>query len=418
MHDRPPVTCGVESEGGAVAETDPVVEVGPVAHGGHCVARLDGQVVFVRHALPGEVVQIRITERSRKFLRADAIRVLQPSPDRVEPPCPLSGPGLCGGCDFQHVSAEGQLTLLTDVVREQLQRLAGLEWTGRVEAVGPLLDWRTRVVWSVAENGMAGLRRHRSHDVLPIPSCPIAHPDLPDVTEQTWDEPRVESIVSSTGQRLLVTDATIGDRLETEVDGVVASDGTVRAGTGTLVERVHGRDFRVSGSGFWQVHPAAATTLVDAVMEAAEVRPGDRVLDLYAGAGLFSAFLAPACAPGELVSVEGNRRASANAAENLADLSNASTVHAPVERALARGTLGARADVVVLDPPRQGAKDAVTAIAALEPRRIVYVACDPAALARDVATFATLGYRLESLRGFALFPMTHHVECVVSLARD
>src|SRR5690606_26131910 len=114
---------------------------------------------------------------------------------------------------------------------------------------------------------------------------------------------------------------------EAELDGVVASDGTVRAGTGTVVEEVHGRRFAVSGSGFWQVHPNSATTLVDAVLAAAEVRPGDRVLDLYAGAGLFSAFLAPACAPGELVSVEGNRRASADARGNLADLANASIVH-------------------------------------------------------------------------------------------
>lgn len=398
--------------------TNPVVTIGPVAHGGHCVARLDGQVVFVRHALPGETVEIAITDRTKKFLRADAVKVIEPSPDRVEPPCPLARPGLCGGCDFQHVSGEGQLTLLTDVVREQLQRLAGLEWTGRVEPVGDgLLDWRTRMIWSVAENGMAGLRRHRSHDVIPVESCPIAHPGHPDVSQQTWDEPRVETIASSTGQRLVITDATIGDALEAQVDGVVASDGTVRAGTGTVVEQVHGRSFSISGSGFWQVHPAAATTLTDAVLAGADVRPGDRVLDLYAGAGLFSAFLAPQCAPGELVSVEGNRRASADAGTNLDDLSNAATLHAPVERALARGMLGDRADVVVLDPPRQGAKDAVAAIAALQPRRVVYVACDPAALARDVATFGTLGYRLDSLRAFALFPMTHHVECVAILAR-
>lgn len=397
--------------------TDPVVEVGPVAHGGHCVARLDGQVVFVRHTLPGETVRIRITERSKRFLRADAIEVVEPSPDRVPRPCPLSGPGLCGGCDFQHVSQEGQLTLLTNVVREQLQRLAGLDWDGRVEAVGGLLDWRTRVVWSVAENGLVGLRRHRSHEVIPVPECPIAHPDHPDLDQQVWDEPRVESIASSTGQRLVVTDASIGDALEGEVDGVVASDGSVRAGTGTVVEQVHGRRFSVTGSGFWQVHPEAATTLVDAVIAGAEVRPGDRVLDLYAGAGLFSAFLAPGCAPGELVSVEGNRRASADARTNLADLANVSTVHAPVERALARGTLGARADIVVLDPPRTGAKQAVPAIAALAPRRIVYVACDPAALARDLATFDGLGYALESLRGFALFPMTSHVEVVALLSK-
>lgn len=390
--------------------TGPVVDVGPVAHGGHCVARLDGQVVFVRHALPGERVEIRVTDRNRRFLRADAVRVLTAAPDRVVPPCRLAGE--CGGCDFQHVSAQGQLNLLTAVVREQLQRLASITWDGEVEAVGGLLGWRTRVVWSVAENGLAGLRAHRSHRVLPVDHCPIAHPDLPDVTTQAWDGPRVEAIVSSTGERLLVTDATVEDELEGAVDGVVAVDGTVRAGAGGVVEAVRDRRFGVSGSGFWQVHPAAAETLVAAVLDGARVRPGDRVLDLYAGAGLFSAFLAQACAPGDLVSVEGNRRASADAGHNLADLPNASTVHAPVERALARGTLGERADVVVLDPPRQGAKDAVAAIAALGPRTVVYVACDPAALARDVAAFAAQGYALESLRGFALFPMTHHVECV------
>jgi len=391
----------------------PVVDVGSVAHGGHCVARLDGQVVFVRHALPGERVEIRVTERNRRFLRADAVRVLRPSPDRVAPPCSLAG--TCGGCDFQHVSAPGQLTLLTEVVREQLSRLAGIDWDGRVEAVGGLLGWRTRVVWSVAPNGLAGLRRHRSHDVLPVPACPIAHPGLPDVSVQAWDAERVEAIASSTGQRLLVTDATVEDALEAVADGVVATDGTVRAGTGTVVEAVGDRRFEISGSGFWQVHPAAARTLVDAVLAGARAEPGDRVLDLYAGAGLFSAFLAPACAPGELLSVEGNRRASADARRNLADLANASTLHAPVERALARGLLGSRADVVVLDPPRAGAKQAVGPIAALAPRRIVYVACDPAALARDLASFAAHGYELESLRGFALFPMTHHVECVAVL---
>lgn len=388
----------------------PVVEVGPVAHGGHCVARLDGQVVFVRHALPGERVEIRVTARNRRFLRADAVRVLRASPDRVTPPCALAG--RCGGCDFQHVSADGQLDLLTAVVREQLDRLAGLAWDGRVETVGDLLGWRTRVVWSVAENGLAGLREHRGHRVVPVAQCPIAHPDLPDVSVQAWDEPRVEAIASSTGQRLIVTDATVDDELEDAVDGVVAVDGTVRAGTGTVVERVRDRDFGITGSGFWQVHPAAATTLVDAVIAGAGVRPGDRVLDLYAGAGLFSAFLAEACAPGELVSVEGNRTGSADAAANLADLPNASVLRSPVERALARGLLGDHADVVVLDPPRTGAKDAVAAIAALRPRTIVYVACDPAALARDLATFATHGYDLAALRAFALFPMTHHVECV------
>jgi tRNA/tmRNA/rRNA uracil-C5-methylase (TrmA/RlmC/RlmD family) len=392
----------------------PIVDVGPVAHGGHCVARLDGQVVFVRHTLPGERVRIRITERSKRYLRADAVEVIDPAPERVAAPCPYAGD--CGGCDFQHVSPAGQRRLLTLVVREQLDRLAGLTWEGEVEAVEPDdLGWRTRVSFAVDESGRAGLRRHRSHDVVPIEECLIAHPDLPRVLDRTWDSESVEAIVSSSGERLLVTDATIPDEVERSVDGVVAVDGTVRGGRGALTEQVHDASMRVSGSGFWQVHPAAATTLVDAVLETAQVQPGETVVDLYAGVGLFTVFFADGVGEkGTVVSVESDRRAARDARRNLHDRPQVKLIGATVELALRSGLVES-ADVVVLDPPRTGAKRAVAGIVALGPRRVVYVACDPAALARDLATFAELGYRLEHLRAFALFPMTHHVECVATL---
>jgi tRNA/tmRNA/rRNA uracil-C5-methylase (TrmA/RlmC/RlmD family) len=391
-----------------------VVEVGPIAHGGHCVARLDGQVVFVRHALPGEQVRIEITEQNKRFLRADAVEVLRAAPGRVDPPCALAG--VCGGCDFQHVSPEVQRDLLTDVVREQLDRLAGIRWDGRVEAVEPALGWRTRVAWSVTPDGRPGLRRHRSHEVVPVEVCPIAHPDLPDVTAQRWDAPGVEAIASSTGDRLLVTDASISDDTEAVVDGVVADDGTVRGGRGRVTERVHDVDFRVTGSGFWQVHPAAATTLVDAVLAGADVHAGDTVLDLYAGVGLFSAFLADAAGPdGTVVAVEADAGGQRDARRNLNGRPTVRLVADTTEHALRAGGLGKQADVVVLDPPRTGAKKAVAHIVGLAPRRIVYVACDPAALARDLASFAERGYVLSQLRAFALFPMTHHVECVAVL---
>jgi tRNA/tmRNA/rRNA uracil-C5-methylase (TrmA/RlmC/RlmD family) len=396
------------------AEDLPVVDVGPVAHGGHCVARLDGQVVFVRHTLPGERVRISITERGKRFLRADAVEVIEAAPHRVEAPCQYAG--VCGGCDFQHVSPAGQRRLLTAVVREQLERLAGLTWVGEVEAVEPDdLGWRTRVTFAVDDAGRAGLRRHRSHEVVPLEECLIAHPDLPRVLDSSWDADSVEAIVSSSGERLLVTDATISDEVERAVDGVVAVDGTVRGGRGALTERVRDRSMRVTGSGFWQVHPAAAATLVDAVLEAAEVRTGETVVDLYAGVGLLTSFLADDVGEtGNVVSVESDRGAARDARRNLHDRPQVELVGATVEHAL-RSSQVPSADVVVLDPPRTGAKNAVAGIAALAPRRIVYVACDPAALARDLATFGDLGYRLDRLRAFALFPMTHHVECVAVL---
>jgi tRNA/tmRNA/rRNA uracil-C5-methylase (TrmA/RlmC/RlmD family) len=275
------------------------------------------------------------------------------------------------------------------------------------------------VTFAVDQNGRPGLRRHRSHDVIPVDRCVIAHPDIPPVLSHTWDADSVESIVSSTGERVLVTDASISDEVEGAVDGVVAVDGTTRGGRGALTERVHDKDFRVSGSGFWQVHPAAASTLVDAVLAGAMAQEGEVVADLYAGVGLFTAFLADEVGEtGTVVSVESDQQAAKDARRNLHGSPQVKLVGATVERALREGLVGVHADVVVLDPPRTGAKKVVPAIVELSPRRVVYVACDPAALARDLATFETLGYTLDSLRAFALFPMTHHVECVAVLVRN
>ena len=386
------------------------VEAGPVAHGGHVVARHEGRVLFVRHAVPGERVTVEVTEgdEGSRFLRADAVEVHEPSPDRVEPPCPWSGPGLCGGCDFQHVSLPAQRDLKAAVVHEQLQRLAGLDVAVTVEAVPGDRDglgWRTRLQLAVDPDGRAGLRRHRSHDVVPVRRCPIGHPDLPDVLGERWPGvTAVEAIVSSSGERLRVV----------QRGGESTYDGPA-----VLHERAAGRVWEVTGSGFWQVHPGAADALVSAVLEALAPRPGERVVDLYSGVGLFSGPLATAVGPtGSVVGVEGDRTAVDDARRNLADLPHVTSVVDRVDRALRRGVAGERADLVVLDPPRTGAKrDVVGAVADLAPRAVAYVACDPAALARDVALFAERGYRLGGLRAFDLFPMTHHVECVALLTK-
>ena len=378
-----------------------------IAHGGFVVARHEGVVVFVRHALPGEWVVVEVTEGQEgdRFLRADAVEVLEASGDRVTPPCPFAGPDRCGGCDFQHVALPAQRTLKAAVVAEQLQRLAGLEVDVTVERVGPDhpddgLDWRTRVQWAVSPAGVAGLRKHRSHDLVAVDDCRIAHPSLPVVTDTEWPEARVvESIVSSTGEHL---------RLVTTRDGATFADGPH-----LLTEEAAGRTWQVSGSGFWQVHPGAADTLVSAVLEALDPQPGERAADLYSGVGLFSGALAGRLGlTGHVVAVESDETAVDDATANLADLHQVSVLHDRVDRALASDAIGLR-DLVVLDPPRTGAKrDVVAGIAALAPRAVAYVACDPAALARDVAIFAEHGYRLDALRGFDLFPMTHHVECV------
>ena len=385
--------------------TSLTVSVGPVAHGGHCVARHEGRVVFVRHTLPGETVRAVVTDGAEgsSFWRADAVEVLTPSPDRVPPPCPWSGPGRCGGCDWQHVSVPAQRALKAEVVREQLSHLAHLDVVVEVEPVpGDVegLGWRTRVTWAVADDGAAGLRRHRSHEVVPVDSCRIAHPlvDEAGVTRRTWPGAGSVEVSASvaTGERLVLPDG---------------------RGDGALTEVVGDRAFRVTGGGFWQVHPGAAATLLAAVMQGLQPQPGDTALDLYGGVGLFAARLADAVGPtGRVTLVESDRVAVADARHNLAGLAAVRVERGRVDHVLRRLRTG-RADLVVLDPPRSGAGRAVVDLVArqVRPRRVAYVACDPAALARDLTWFAERGYRLTGLRAFDIFPMTHHVECVALL---
>ncbi|MGH3497360.1 MAG: class I SAM-dependent RNA methyltransferase [Nocardioidaceae bacterium] len=400
------------------------LDIGAVAHGGHCVARWDGRVVFVRHTLPGERVRVRITEGDdeSRFLRADAIDVLRASPGRVPTPCPYAGPGQCGGCDFQHADGPTQRRLLGDVVAEQLSRLTGLDRDVAVEQVGDgLLGWRTRVTFAVGPDGRLGLRAHRSHDVIAVDRCRIAHPDLPQVTGDRWPVDSVQTVVSSEGDRIVVVSPRPRGRLpRVGADGVVTADGDRLRGRTSVHEDVRARSFKVSAGGFWQVHPDAAETLVAAVLSAAAVQPGDRVADLYAGVGLFSVFLAEAVGDaGVVVSVESSPAAVRDARRNVHDLPQVRVLGGRVDGALRGDAFGESCDVVVLDPPRTGAKrPVVEGITGLSPRRVVYVACDPAALARDVATFMECGYRLDGLRAFALFPMTHHVECVALLTKS
>jgi len=412
------------------------VEVGAVAHGGFCVARHEGRAVFVRHALPGERVVVEVTEGAEqdRFLRADAVEVLQASPDRVEAPCAFSGPGRCGGCDWQHVAPEAQRRLKAAVVAEQLSRLAKLDREVVVEEVPGTPDglgWRTRVQFAVDAEGHAGLRKHRSHVVVPVDRCVIASPGVEEVGVEAHAWPGMAGVeviaASGSSDRTVIVTPEDGQRVPFVELGVPVSvlrgDGKGKGGTQRIHGRGHvrevaaGRTWKVSGSGFWQVHPAAADVLTAAVLEAVKPQPGDTAMDLYCGVGLFAASLAEAVgAEGEVVAVESEPVAFADATANLAAFEHVILVGEQVDVALTQAPDGFEAEVIVLDPPRSGAgRRVVERIAAAKPRVIAYVACDPAALARDVAYFAEHGYELAELRAFDLFPMTQHVECVATI---
>ena len=410
-----------------------------VAHGGFCVARHEGRAVFVRHALPGELVVAQVTEghESDRYLRADAVEILEASADRVEAPCRFAGPGACGGCDWQHATPAAQRRLKAEVVEEQLLRLAGIERKVLVEEVPGTPDglgWRTRVQFAVDAEGRAGLRKSRSHDIVPVDACAIASPGVEEVgvERRSWAGVAGVEVIAATGSSDRAVVVTPLPKPEgrmpiVELDvpvSVLRGDGAGGAsrvhGRAQVREVAAGRTWKVSGSGFWQVHPAAADVLNAAVLEAVQARPGDTAMDLYCGVGLFAAGLAEAVvvdgADGEVVAVETDKGAVADALANLAGYDHVVVVEDRVDKAIADAPEGFEAEVVVLDPPRAGAgKKVVDGIAGLRPRVVAYVACDPAALARDLAYFAEAGYELDALRAFDLFPMTHHVECVARL---
>ncbi|WP_448315880.1 class I SAM-dependent RNA methyltransferase [Streptomyces sp. CO7] len=421
------------------------VEIGPVAHGGHCIARTDeGQVLFVRHTLPGERVVARVTEgeEGARFLRADAVEILEASKDRVEAPCPFAGPGKCGGCDWQHAKPGAQRRLKGEVVAEQLQRLAGLTpeeagWDGTVMPAegdkvpaGEVPSWRTRVQYAVdPDTGQAGLRKHRSHEVQVIDRCLIAAEGVSELGIEQRDWSGMESVeaIAATGSqdRQVILAPRVGARLPiVELDRPVSvmrvgeKDGGVHRvhGRPFVRERADGRTYRVGSGGFWQVHPKAADTLVTAVMQGLLPRKGETALDLYCGVGLFAGALADRLGDeGAVLGIESGKRAVEDARHNLDGFDRVRIEQGKVEAVLPRTGI-TEVDLIVLDPPRAGAgRKTVAHLASLGARRVAYVACDPAALARDIAYFRDGGYRVRTLRVFDLFPMTHHVECVAIL---
>lgn len=415
--------------------------VGAVAAGGACVARTEeGQVVFVRHTLPGERVVAILTGVTSSFLRADAVSVLSPAPSRVDAPCPFAGPGRCGGCDWQHVSLDEQRALKAALVREQLVRLAGLDPDIVVEELPGAPDglgWRTRVQLAAAPDGRLGYHRHRSHDLEQIDHCLIATPDVAAIgaLDLLWPGASAVEVAADGAQRVVHVFGR-GASVPPVEAGVVVEGRPVSVPHG-LRHHVLGRSFEVAAGGFWQVHVSAASVLAAAVLDGLDAQPGESVVDLYAGVGLFAALLADRVGPtGSVLAVEASQRACADAARNTADQPWARVKTAEVTPALVSGLAGRRRapgrsggwaaasreegtggpDLVVLDPPRAGAGLGVTrALAALRPRAVAYVACEPASFARDLKVLLDAGWTMPSLRAFDLFPMTEHVELVALL---
>lgn len=398
------------------------VKIEKVAHGGIFVARHEGRVVFVSHVLPGETVKVKVFEdKGGSFCRAEPLEILEASPDRVPQIWKQAGPGIAGGaggCEFGHIKLSRQRELKADVLEEALSRMAGVELRVPVEGLPGDdevngLGYRTRVQLHVDASGAAGPYRERSHEVVEVRSLPLAVEDINELGLhlKNWqDVSKIEISASSTGQVQWIIDQKV-------------------KGDERLIERVAGRTFRISSGGFWQVHRKGAETLTSCVndMVAAQgIELNAPNLDLYGGVGLFAGALAAKFANRiRITTVESSKQATKDAELNLNDLpavravtSNTDAFLAEQVGAVRKATADFSSATVVLDPPRAGAgAKVVSQLVELSPKHIVYVACDPVALARDLKGLLAGGYSIASIRAFDLFPHTHHFETIASLIR-
>ncbi|MFZ1381421.1 MAG: TRAM domain-containing protein [Scrofimicrobium sp.] len=418
------------------------VHVERVAHGGAAVGKApDGRTVFVRGAIPGETVRARVTADHKKFMWADTVEVLEASEHRVPhiwPDPPEIG---SAAADLGHVDPSWQLVWKAEVLADQMRRVGGEDLAARIDALyedgirvqavsdDPSVATRTRIQLVADSEGRLGMRPYRSNRVISLVEVPVAVPAIQDVSR--FDP----TVLGSRWQGRWSG----GDRIQVEAPSnsrpmVITETGAYDAETGVPSEEpslwrvsVAGkeREFRVHPGGFWQTHVRAPEVLATSVMNAAHVEPGETVMELYSGAGLFSRFLADGVGPsGLLVTLEGDAQAVQDAGANLIDAVEddfAVVFEGNVDAdsvAELFGEAKGHVDTVVLDPPRKGSGlDVVRAIAETDAGRVVLVSCDPAAAARDIRDLMACGFQLESIEAWDLFPNTHHFETVAELVR-
>jgi tRNA/tmRNA/rRNA uracil-C5-methylase (TrmA/RlmC/RlmD family) len=385
--------------------------VGAPANGGSCVARHDGRVVFVRYALPGERVRVRVTADRGSYWHAEAIEVIEPSDDRTASLCPIAGVDGAGCCDLAFVDPAAARALKAEVVSNQLARLGSYQWLDAVQPLsvsGPT-GWRTRIRLDVGADGHAGFHRYRSGELVADLNCGQLPAGMIDGLAHTEWPPgaHVHVVVDDDGQRHVACTVRHGRRNSTDVI----------EGSHQGVQRAGRHSWQVPVTTFWQAHRDAARTYSELVGDWAQPSPGMTAWDLYGGVGVFAAALGDAVGEsGHVVSVDSSRAASRTACAALADLPQVNVITDSVRRALTAQRAGA--DVAVLDPPRAGAgREIIELLAAAEVPRVVHIGCEAASFARDIGLYGRHGYAVNEIRVFDSFPLTHHIECIALLTR-
>ncbi len=381
-----------------------------LAYGGDAIARHDGLAIFVPYAAPRERLRVRITERKKNFARGTIDQILEPSPSRREPPCQYFGD--CGGCQLQHISYEAQLESKIGFVRDALERIGRIDWPHEIKICHAAeFGYRSRAQVKVDRRaGRVGFSRAASNAVCDVTSCPILVPELDEALRSLWG-----ALGHAPG-----SDENLPKRLQIEMaageSGVSFEPALGGLPAGALQRTVRGAVYNFSPSTFFQGNPSLLDELVN---EAAGETSGDLAIDLYAGVGLFTIQLARRFT--RVIGVEADTAAANFALDNISTnhLTNIEFHNSKTEMWL-KSFVEAKApppDLVLMDPPRIGAAEAITHLVALKPTRITYVSCDPTTLARDLRTLFDSGYELSRITAIDLFPQTFHIETVAALVR-
>ncbi len=392
-----------------------------LAYGGEAFGRdHDGRMIFVPFALPDELVRVEIVEEHKRWARAHLLEVLEASTSRTEPRC--SHFHECGGCHYQHIPYDLQIEYKREILRDQFKRIGGFE-DANIESMIPSpnpWNYRNRVRFSLTKDGALGFVEHSGSQVFKISECHLPDLEILD-TMATIDLPAtatmsaIEVRTGFEGERMLIFHGEDDPNIEISVeqpDSIVwlGNTGTkVLAGENYILMKVHDRYFRVSSKAFFQVNTSQINRLVDLVIQRLNPKPDELIFDLYAGVGLFSAFIAERGS--RLVAVEESPSSCLDFEHNLNEFEDVVLYEDAVEGALRANH--ERPDSVVLDPPRSGlSRDALDAVVELKPERIIYVSCDPATLARDGQRLKRANYNLDTVTPIDLFPQTYHIESV------
>lgn len=392
-----------------------------LTYGGEAMGRLeDGRAVFVPFGLPGERVRIRLTEEKRNFARGELVEILEPSPHRITPRCIHFG--VCGGCHYQNLPYEKQLEAKADILHDQLTRIGKIENPPVQRMVASPSPWnyRNHVQFHLTREGKLGYMTAGRPRVFAISECHLPEGSINTLWPQLEFEPEMNiervSLRSGVDEELMLvleSDSPEAPELEIEAGISVAhifdENTVVIAGNDNITIRVLERDFQASAASFFQVNTAMAGKMVEHLLNILPISPSTTLVDVYCGAGLFSAFLAPKC--GRLIGIESSESACEDFAVNLDEFENVELYEGWAEDVIPH--LEAKPDIVLVDPPRAGLdKSVVDGILKLNPKVIAYVSCDPSTLARDAARLINGGYTLKDVTPFDLFPQTYHIESI------